>query len=144
MFDGNPSSFARSAFRGAAGFTRPLRYPGAGVAAVVAGRAYPVRGWSLSGVQFELHPLAAGAFDDMPAPRFNRGDTLRIALRFEVMGETIEVPVAARVLRRGSNGVIARFALLSRATRRKFQRALDLQYAEGFLTSQGGAQRPAA
>ncbi|MDE1153768.1 MAG: PilZ domain-containing protein [Micavibrio sp.] len=123
---------------------RFMRHQTQGAEVMLKGRPYDLRDWSLDGVLFETPRtdwnLGGVYYDFNPVPKLKVGETIKLALRFHILNETIEVPLEAQILRMGTRGTVARFNDLSAASRRKMQRVLDLHYAEGFLQSQVQAE----
>ncbi|MDP2206650.1 MAG: hypothetical protein Q8K65_10145 [Alphaproteobacteria bacterium] len=107
---------------------------------VIAGKSFAVRDWSEAGVRFaapqDESNMAGIYFEAQPMPAMQPGDVVTVMMTFRVMDETLRIPVEARILRRSSDGIVARFVSLSTPARRQFQRVKDLLNAEAFLISQ--------
>jgi len=116
------------------------RHQTKGAEVMLKGRPYDLHDWSLDGILFETPRSdwnkGGVYFDFNPVPKLNVGDTIRLALRFHILNETVEVPLEASILRMGSRGTVARFINLSAANRRKLYRVLDHHYTEEFTESQ--------
>src|SRR5476649_1513325 len=80
-----------------------LRHEGSAAEVMVAGRPYALRDWSLGGVLFETpRPdvnLSGIFYEYKPFPQLKPGDKLRLALRFHLLDETVEIPLEAQILR---------------------------------------------
>ncbi len=105
---------------------RHVRHPAVHAEAIVGGRAYSIRDWSMGGV----------FFDTAPDARLIAGDTVQVTLRFRFPHDTISVQQQALVIRTAKRGIAAEFGPLVATTRRQMERVLDSLYAQSFLESQ--------
>jgi hypothetical protein len=103
-----------------------IRHSGVRAEVMVGTRAYSLRDWSLGGVSFETEPDA----------RLMVGDKVQLVLRFRFPHKTVTIQQQAHVVRSVRSGVAARFAPLTGAVRREFDRVLDGLHAEKFMLSQ--------
>ncbi len=117
-----------------------MRHEDSKAEVMVAGRPYALHDWSMGGVLFATPNndwnIGGVYYDAHPVPELKANDTLKLALRFHTLSETIEVPLEATIVRIGSRGTVAKFNNLSQSARRRLQRVLDLRNAEEFLQSQ--------
>lgn len=86
---------------------------------------FPVIDWSLGGVQI--------ACDDK---RFGLGDQTKVALKFQLRDDIIEVPHHATVVRKNKGRVAFAFEPLTKDIRERFQMVVDDFMAREFIESQ--------
>lgn len=88
---------------------------------------YPVENWSLGGVYIR----ADGRM-------FTVDQTVKMVLKFKVRGEMVSIPLDARVVRRGQNGVAVKFENVGTAMRHALQNIISDVITLQFAESQSG------
>ena len=92
---------------------------------IIDGVPYPIHNWSKGGV------LLIG--DDR---YFNLDDTKTITLRFKLQDRVVDVLHSGKVLRKGSEKVVFRFAPLTQNIERQFNHIVDDYVSQEFANSQ--------
>ena len=103
-----------------------VRHPAFQAEALVGGRTYNIRDWSMGGI----------FFDTAPDARLTAGDSVTVTLKFRFPHDTISIQQQALITRTARRGIAAEFAPLQGSVRRQFERVLDSIYAQSFLESQ--------
>lgn len=93
--------------------------------AMIYGQTFPVRDWSLGGVQI--------AGDER---LFGIGGQIEMTLKFKLRNTIIDVPVIGTTVRKGSGRVALAFGELHNQIRRSFQQVIDDCIAAEFANSQ--------
>ncbi|MEZ5814983.1 MAG: PilZ domain-containing protein [Alphaproteobacteria bacterium] len=93
---------------------------------VINGKTYPVENWSLGGVLLSADER-----------EFSEQDEMNITLKFKLRDNIIDVPHAARVIRKGRNKIAFEFRPLTQQIRSNFQNVVDDYVASQFAASQG-------
>lgn len=92
---------------------------------LIDGRTYPVENWSLGGVLI-----------NSDGRQFHLDDVMSVTMRFRLRDEIIDVPHAARVVRKSKNKVAFQFKPLTQQIRSNFQNVVDDYVASQFAASQ--------
>ncbi len=92
---------------------------------VINGKTYPVENWSLGGVLLSADEREFGPEDEMD-----------ITLKFKLRDDIVDVPHAARVIRKSRNKIAFEFKPLTQQIRSNFQNVVDDYVASQFAASQ--------
>jgi len=92
---------------------------------VINGKTYPVENWSLGGVLLNADER-----------EFANEDEIDITLKFKMRENIVDIPHAARVIRKGRNKIAFEFKPLTQQIRSNFQNVVDDHVASQFAASQ--------
>ena len=92
---------------------------------VVGDKIYPVENWSLGGVLINADERDFGVNDE-----------INMTMKFKLRDNVVDVPHAARVIRKSSNKIAFEFKPLTQQIRGNFQNVVDDYVASQFAASQ--------
>lgn len=92
---------------------------------VINGKTYPVENWSLGGVLLNADEREFGAQDE-----------INMTMKFKLQDKIIDVPHAAKVIRKNRNKIAFEFKPLTQQIRSNFQNVVDDYVASQFAASQ--------
>ena len=92
---------------------------------VINGKTYPVENWSLGGVLLNADER-----------EFSTEEEIDLTLKFKLRDDVIDIPHAARVIRKTRNKIAFEFKPLTQQIRSNFQNVVDDYVASQFAASQ--------
>jgi len=92
---------------------------------VINGKTYPVENWSLGGVMLNVDEREFGTLDEV-----------NMTLKFKLRDSIIDVPHAAKVVRKTKSKIAFEFRPLTQQIRSNFQNVVDDYVASQFAASQ--------